>query len=145
MKKYPEPIVGALIVNDNGEILVIRSPKWESDYSISGGHVELGETIEDAVKREVKEEVGLDIKLKEVLFVQEAIYPKEFHKKKHFIFLECVCRTKSSEIKMDDREITGYLWIKPEKALKLNLDGYTKKFIVKYLEKYFHRTIKSLK
>lgn len=135
MKQYPEPIVGALIVKNDGEILLIKTPKWKSDYSIPGGHVELGETIEDAVKRESKEEVGLDVELKEVLFVQESVYSKEFHKKKHFIFLECLCRAKSSDIKVDNREITEYIWIKPEKALELNLDTFTRKLLVDYLEK----------
>jgi len=135
MKKHPIPVVGALIVKNNGEILLIKTPKWKSDYSIPGGRVELGETIEDAVKRESKEEVGLDIELKELLFVQEAIYSEEYHKKDHFIFLECVCRAKSSGVKIDNREITEYIWIKPEKALELNLDPYTRKFVIKYLDK----------
>jgi len=134
MKQYPETCVGALIINPKGEILLVKSPKWHTEYSIPGGHIELGETIEQTVKREVKEEVGLDVELKEILFVQEAIYPKEYYKKKHFIFLECVCSTKSSRVKIDNRETKDFFWVKPEKALELNLNHYTKKFITKYLE-----------
>ena len=133
-KKYPEPIAGTLIHNDRGEILLIFSPKWSVDYSIPGGHVELGETIEDAAKREAKEEVGLNVEFEKVLFVQEAIFPKECHKKKHFIFLECLCKAKNSNIELDNIEAKKFIWVKPEKAMRLNIDVYTRRLIKKYLE-----------
>lgn len=53
-QKYPEPIVGALIFNNKDEIFLMKSHKWEGKYVIPGGHIELGETIEEALKREVK-------------------------------------------------------------------------------------------
>ena len=131
---YPELIVGALISNDKKEIFLVKSHKWGNLYCIPGGHIELGETIEEAVKREIKEEVGLDIEFEKVLFIQEAVFPKDFYKKKHFIFLECICRTKSKEVKIDNDEIQKFIWIEPKKALDLNLDSYTRNFIIKYLE-----------
>lgn len=60
---YPTHIVsaGGLIENDEGKMLLIKSPLrgWE----IPGGQVEAGETITDALKREVKEETGMDIEV----------------------------------------------------------------------------------
>ena len=53
--------MGALIVNSNGEILLVKSFKWGSKYTVPGGHIELGERSEVAVRREVKEEVGLEV------------------------------------------------------------------------------------
>lgn len=96
----------------------------------------MGEKIEDAVKREVKEEVGLDVELETVLFVQEAIFPNEIPKRedKHFIFLECVCKTNSSDVKMDGIEIESYIWIDPKEAMKLNVNSFTKIFIRKYFK-----------
>lgn len=58
---YPEPIVGALIVNHHNEVLLIKQKKWNDQFCIPGGHVELNESIEDAIKREVYEEVGLKV------------------------------------------------------------------------------------
>lgn len=51
--------VGALIENDEGKILMIKEPKrgWE----FPGGQVEIGENLTEALKREVKEETGIDI------------------------------------------------------------------------------------
>ena len=84
-QKFPEPTVGALIFNRQGKLLLVNSPKWFDKYTIPGGHVELGENMETALKREVKEEVGLDIEVKGFLNWQEAIYSEEFYKPKHFV------------------------------------------------------------
>ena len=56
-KIYPEPVVGALIFNQEGKIFIMASPKWQGKYSLAGGHIEVGETNEKAVKREAKEEI----------------------------------------------------------------------------------------
>ena len=133
-QKYPEPTVGALILNPKGQILLVKSYKWPGKYTIPGGHIEVGETVEEALKREVKEEVGLDVEFDKVLFVQEPIYSKEFIKKKHFIFLECVCRAKSEHIKLDEDEIQEFIWVEPKGALGLDVDSFTRKFVEKYIE-----------
>ena len=54
----PEVVVGALIFKD-GKLLLISSPKWKGKYIIPGGHVELGEKLVDALKREVRKKRGL--------------------------------------------------------------------------------------
>ncbi len=135
-ERYPYPVVGVLVINPEDEILLVKFDDKDSSYGIPGGKVEWGETIQDAAKREVKEEVGLNVKFDNLLFVQEALFSNEIpgREGKHFIFLECVCRTDSSEVKLDGKEISNYLWMEPKKALKLNLNSFTRRFIEKYLE-----------
>lgn len=60
---YPVHIVsvGGLIENDEGKILMIKSP--DRGWEIPGGQVEAGETLTDALKREVKEETGIEIEV----------------------------------------------------------------------------------
>ncbi|ADO77499.1 NUDIX hydrolase [Halanaerobium praevalens DSM 2228] len=41
--KYPEPTVGAIIFNPDNKILLCKSHKWNNQYIIPGGHIELGE------------------------------------------------------------------------------------------------------
>jgi len=130
---FPEATVGALVVNDKGEVLIVRSNKWGAKYTVPGGHIELGERAEDAIKREVKEETGLDSEPVELLIVQQAIYPRDYNKREHFIFMDYVCRAKSVDVKLDGRELQEYVWVSPEEALKLDLEEYTRNFVEKYV------------
>jgi len=132
---YPEPTVGGLIVNREGKILLAKSHKWFNKYTLPGGHIEVGETMREAVAREVKEEVGLDVEVAEMLLVQEAIFAEEFWKRKHFIFFDFLCKSKDNQVKLDGREIQEYIWEYPGAAFRLNLDSFTKKTIEKYLQR----------
>jgi len=136
VQSYPEATVGALIVLANGEVMLVRSEKWGNKYTVPGGHIELGERAEDAIVREVKEETGLDYVAEELLIVQQAIYPKGFYKHEHYIFMDYVCKATSSEVKLDGRELQSFIWFRPEEALKLDLEEYTRNFVLRYLEKY---------
>jgi nucleoside triphosphatase len=130
---YPEATVGALIVNEKGEVLIVRSNKWGEKYTVPGGHIELGERAEDAIVREVKEETGLDSEVVELLVLQQAIYPKDYQKHEHYIFMDYVCKARSSDVKLDGRELQSYVWVKPEDALKLDLEEYTRNFVREFI------------
>lgn len=137
---YPEATVGGLVVNPNGEVLIVRSSKWNNKFRVPGGHVELGERAEDAIKREVKEETGLNVEPVKLLLIHQAIYPEDYHKHEHFIFMDYICQTKSSEVKLDGRELQEYVWMKPEEALKLDMEEYTRNFVNRYLERLKEKT-----
>jgi ADP-ribose pyrophosphatase YjhB (NUDIX family) len=57
--------VGAVIWNDKSEIVLIRrgKPPWQNEWSIPGGHLEWGESLRDALLREVREETGLTVEI----------------------------------------------------------------------------------
>ncbi len=130
---YPEPTVGALIVNKEGKILLTKSRKWFDKYTLPGGHIEVGETMKDAVIREVKEEVGLDVEVAEMLLMQEAIFAEEFWKRKHFIFFDFLCNSGDQQVKLDGRELQEYVWEYPGAAFRLELDSFTRKTLERYL------------
>jgi nucleoside triphosphatase len=125
--------VGALIVNDKDEILLVKSYKWGDKYTVPGGHIELGEKSQAAIKREVKEEVGLDVEPVRLLLVQEAIFPSEYVKHEHFIFMDYLCKTKSSAVRPDKDEIQDYIWTSADKVLQLELEAYTRNLVMEYL------------
>ena len=132
-QKYPEATVGALVVNPKGEVLIVRSSKWADKHTVPGGHIELGELAEDAIRREVKEETGLDINVVKLLLVQQAIYPKFYCKHEHFVFMDFLCRTQDTTVNLDGKELQHYVWVNPNDALDLDLEEYTRKFVVAYL------------
>ncbi len=131
---YPEPTVGALIRNQEGKLLLVTSHKWFDKLTIPGGHIELGETMEEAVRREVKEEVGLNVRVVRHLLTQEAIFTPEFWKRKHFIFFDFLCESSINQVHVDNRELQDYLWVEPDEALGLNLESFTRRILEKYLE-----------
>ena len=65
-------VAGILI--HNGKVLLQR-PTNDTGYAFPGGHVELGETNEETLIREFKEEIGVDIKVKEIKWVAEIFFP----------------------------------------------------------------------
>lgn len=133
-QRYPEPTAGALILNPKGELLLIRSHKWRHRYVIPGGHVELGETIEDALRREVREETGLEVHDLQFVGTQEFIYDDAFWKRRHFLFFDYACRTDGLDVALND-EAQEHVWVPLERALALDVEPYTRQAICTYLER----------
>jgi nucleoside triphosphatase len=133
-QQYPESTVGALIFNREGKAFLMRSHKWRGGWVLPGGHVELGERMEDALRREVKEETNLDIRDIEFVCFQEFIYDDRFWKPSHFIFFDYACRTDSTDVKLND-EAQEYVWVTLEEAASLAAEHYTAVVIREYIKK----------
>jgi nucleoside triphosphatase len=122
---FPEPTVGVFIFNQAGELLLLKSHKWPGKYVVPGGHVELGERIEDAAIREAKEETGLDIHDLEFINFQQFLYDPSFWKPRHFIFFDYAGRTESTDVQLND-EAEEHVWVRLDAAIDLPLDAYTR-------------------
>ena len=122
---FPEPTVGVFIFNSKDELLLLKSHKWPGKYVVPGGHVELGERIEEAAVREAKEETALDIYELEFINFQQFIHDPSFWKRKHFIFFDYTCKTDSTEVQLND-EAEEHVWVRLEAAIQLPLDVYTR-------------------
>lgn len=101
--------MGALVFNKKGEIILIRSPKFSGKYIVPGGHIEIGETMEQALRREFKEETNLDIEGIEFFMVQEGTNMKdtEFNSDRHFIFLDFIAHAKNSNVVIESARQTS--------------------------------------
>lgn len=98
-----------------------------------GGPVELGETLEAALQREILEETGLRIHDIMPLGVQEFVYDPAFWQARHFFF-EYAWRADSNEVVLND-EAQESLWVEPAEALGLPVEPYTARAIQIYLER----------
>jgi nucleoside triphosphatase len=131
---YPEPTTGALIFDPKGRLFLMRSHKWKGKWVIPGGHVDLGERIEDAARREIKEETNLDVRDLEFVCFQEFIHGEGFWKRKHFIFFDFACNTDSTDVVLND-EAQEYIWAAPEELERLPIEPYTWNVIREYRRK----------
>jgi ADP-ribose pyrophosphatase YjhB (NUDIX family) len=108
-REYPErPMVGVGgVIIDDGRALLIRrgSEPLLGEWSIPGGTLELGETLEEGVARELLEETGLEVRVLELIEVFDRIYVEstagEHEPKKgprfHYVIVDYLCERLSGE------------------------------------------------
>lgn len=114
---YPtRPIlaVSAAIFRD-GRVLIVRRarPPAHGLYTLPGGGVELGETLEQAVIREVREETALEIEPVELVGFRQAIARDAAGRvERHFVILPFAARFVSGEISLNE-ELAEAHWLEP--------------------------------
>jgi len=120
--KKPTLTVDAIIkVNDDKIVLVKRkNPPYKGWWALPGGIVEYGETVEEAVKREVGEETGLEIEIEKLVNVYSD--PKR-DPRGHFISICFLCRKTGGTLRAaTDAANVSTFSLKEVKNLKLAFD-----------------------
>jgi phosphoglycolate phosphatase len=121
--------VGALILNDAGEALLVRTRKWSDRWGIPGGKIKFGETAEAALRRELEEETGLAVTDIRLVLVQDCIRSPEFYRDAHFLLLNYTCRSAGRpEVKLNE-EAQTFQWLPPAAALELELNQPTRRLL----------------
>ncbi len=121
--------VGA-IIEDNGKILLMKRnhDPFKDHWGLPGGHIDQGETAEQAVIREVKEETNLDFTPKSN-FVSEENHPEiNWHALVTFFYGDWKGKVKLSN------EHTEYGWFTYDETKKMKLAFHHKKILDKYME-----------
>ena len=129
--------VGALIFNSNGEVFLSkRGPRAKNErgkWDFPGGGVEFGETLEDALKREIREEFGIEIEIMDFLEVCNHILPEE---KQHWISPTFIARFVSGTPKiMEPGKIEDIGWF-PIGSIPENLTVSSRHNYEMYLKKF---------
>jgi len=124
----PKIGTGAIIFNDKGQLLFGKRTYNPTGYSVPGGHIEFGETIEDCCKREVLEEAGIIIENLEIVTWGENIYlDKDHHSVSAFVF--CTAKKGQEPKNMEPDKCDGWEWFDIDeipKNLSFNYDPVLK-------------------
>ena len=126
---YPIPTVGALIRDDAGRMLLFKTAKWSGLWGIPGGKIKWGEASEDALRRELREETGLEVDDIEFLLVQDSIRSPEFYREAHFILLNYTCRALPGQTVRLNDEAQDHVWVDWDQAFTLPLNAPTRRLL----------------
>ncbi len=124
----PKVAVAALAVKDGKILLVKRKyPPSAGKWSLPGGHVELGERLEEAVLRELKEETGVDGVVKGFLAPVEYIEQDGGQVRHHFVILVYVVEAAGEPRAGGDAAEAAFVPL--EEALKMDLTKTTREVL----------------
>lgn len=111
--------VGAVIEDETGRILLVkhipeRGGYWQGKWICPGGELELGETIKEGIKREVKEETRLDIDLIAPLPAFDTVVKSGEEIDLHVIYLDYLAKLTGGELKTGS-DVGEAMWVAKER------------------------------
>jgi 8-oxo-dGTP diphosphatase len=121
---------GAILRKENKVLLTKRNIKpYKNYWCLPGGHVEKGERVDKAVRREVREETGLEFEPEFFNYYDEIILEKDWHAVT-LIFIG----NPRGEIKTDKVEVKEVSWFSKKEVNNLNLAFCVKNILKDYFE-----------
>lgn len=131
---------GAYLFDESGNILIVK-PTYKDGWSVPGGVVEENESPLECVKREILEELGISVKIKNLLILD---YRKDSELESYqFIFNgEEISEEKKLLIRLQEDELSEYRFLPISEAMPLLRESHKKRLIAlngdfstfKYLE-----------
>ena len=130
-------VAAAMIVDAEGSVLCVRRgakgfPSTANKWEFPGGKIEPGETPQEALVREIKEELDIEIEVKDFLETVEYDYP-EFH-----LSMDCFfCSIRSGELVLKEHEAAKWLtvetldsvdWLPADQGLVEEIRKYLRQF-----------------
>jgi len=133
MREKPVVGVGAVIIKD-GKILLVKrgNEPNKGKWSIPGGLVNTGESLEDALKREIMEEVGFEIEVDDVVCVSEEIFRDGNGVKYHYIVIDFFVDVIGGKLRAGSDAVDAK-WVKLNEIDSLDVVDFVKKLVNKIL------------
>jgi 8-oxo-dGTP diphosphatase len=143
--------VGGVVI-DEGRTLLIRrgGMPLKGEWSIPGGLLEVGETLEQGVARELAEETGLEVRVLELIEVFERIFPAppaadgtpgdSSRPQYHFVILDYLCEIRGGTLSVGS-DAQEFAWAREEELTKFDLTVAVKRVLQKAFEKTRERAV----
>jgi ADP-ribose pyrophosphatase YjhB (NUDIX family) len=116
-REYPkQPLVGVGgVVIHRSRVLLIRrgGEPLKGEWSIPGGLIEVGEELADGVRRELKEETGLDVEPLAIIETFDRIFRQGRRVRYHFVIVDYVCRLKRGRLRPAS-DVVEARWVRRE-------------------------------
>ena len=133
--------LGIFIINDKKEILLEKRSANKrfnpNKWGLCAGHVDAYETLEEAALREIKEEVGLDVSIEELIpYGEKEVTIKDSNS--HITYFYYVkCNKKEDEFIIQEEELSKVKWFNIDEIITMIKDGKTsfKENRINYLKK----------
>jgi 8-oxo-dGTP diphosphatase len=114
-REYPQsPVVGVggVVIHEGRALLIKRgSEPLKDQWSIPGGTLELGESIQEGVRRELLEETGIEVRVGELIEVFDRIFRDADGKiQYHFVIVDYLCEAISGEARAAS-DVTDVAWV----------------------------------
>ena len=127
---HPMVGVGGIVLN-GGKVLLVKRGKQPGygKWSIPGGMVELGETLSEAIKREVLEECGIEIELADVVAVLERVICREDERVRyHYVLVDFLGYWKGGDLQPAS-DISEARWADPVEMETLEMTERTQQVV----------------
>ena len=128
----PQVAIGGVIIEDDRILLVKRNKEpHKGEWAIPGGSVKLGETLQQAVEREIREETGLAVSAKDPIHVFDYIErDKQGHLRFHYVIVDLKADYVAGTLHPSD-DAADARWFTPKEIKKLRITETTKGFLKK--------------
>lgn len=128
-REYPAAPVAAVggIVIEGGTVLLVKraSQPRQGEWSLPGGQLELGESLVDAVRREVREETGLTVDVGPVVKVFDRVHRDDADRVRyHFVIVDFLCAPAGGVLRAGD-DAADVRWARQDELASLGVAAFT--------------------
>jgi 8-oxo-dGTP diphosphatase len=140
-REFPDrPIVGVggVVVRDGAVLLVERGVEpLKGQWSLPGGAVELGETLLEAVRRELREETSLEVTVLDMVEVFDRISPgpEPRRPRYHYVLIDYLCESLTGQARPGS-DVAAVAWARPDQLPQYQLTPTAAGVIEKALRLY---------
>ena len=126
--------VGAVVVRDGKALVVKRAHEpRKGEWSLPGGLLELGESLQDAVRREIKEETSLDIDVGPIIETFDRVHRDDHGKiRYHFVIVDFLCWANGGDA-APGSDADGVAWVTPAEIDDYGINAHAKAVILRGL------------